>query len=719
MRQPLALLALAAVVAALLLQRGASDPPTPLAKARAAEAPPADTLAHEPLDAAPVRVAGAAFEAAAVTPAAPAILSVRVVDTGGVGVYGASVVLLRPRTGGSTRLESRTTDPEGFAELAVPSGQPLTIQAGGLGEMTTVEVEIEPLAPAATHEQTIEVTHRSETAAEVLVRVRTEDGAPVAGAELHTWREGALHSGSPPRVVPPQSSPAAVTDVEGEASVATEALALTVALVRASGFAPQYVSLREPEASASPPSPVEVVLAPAARAEGHVSGAPAGAMARAITPSYGMHVASSTSAPLFGSEVRFEAEVRGDGTFTLEDLPTGAPLRFELAHDGRALVVEPDAVSLGAGQVHRLEWRVGVGAVARCVAREDDGAAASDIEVWLLSTDEGRPGLAESYWTPTQRRRTDAGGVATFDPVRGGAWVVALAPREGGADSADSYAPLAVRVELDEAAQVTTVELAVTRGRTIRGVVLDPSGAPVRANVTAHGPGGIFLNADDGPDGTFTVGPLIAGTYALKARVHFVQPGDPSFGPSAPVQVEAGTADVVLRLQPGCTLTVTASRNGERVPAWFTAVAAPSLSAQGFYGQAAQERRSVGLGLGSYVVTATTNDGFVGVVAPYELVSAGDHTLDVPLVPSGRVRIRNRGPHRHVNCVASVRDNDLFAGTAPAGGEEVFHLPAGPARIRLSVFDDGSSEQPRPRLLDDVREVVVLAGEDVWIDVPQ
>lgn len=716
MRIALTLLVLAAVLAAYLLQRSSFTglttglEPGPDVAVEAAPTPPAAEIAP------PVRVAGTVPPVATAAPAGTATLAVSVVDTTGAPVFRARVHLLRPRDEGTTRIPSADTDPEGLAELVVPSGQTVTIDAGRYGETTRTEVELEPLAPGEVREVAIVVTERASTAKEVVVRVRAADGTPIEGATLHTSRESGFSLNGPPWIVPPSAPATAVTDALGEARVTTEALATTVALVRATGLAPQLVTLRG-AATTDPPQPtIEVTLTPAARAEGLVTGAPAGARARAVTPAYALQPHANRR-ELLGRDVRFEAEVGSDGTFALEDLATGAPLRFELAHEKRLLIVEPDAILLGAGDVKRLEWRVGAGAVARCVVREEDGALAAGIGVWLLSSDEGRPGLAEGYWTPAQRRRTDESGSATFDPVQGGAWVVALEPLERTKPADQPYAPIAVRVDLSDETKATTIELTLTRARYIRGIVVDPAGAPFRAHLTGHGPGGIFLSENSTADGSFTCGPLVPGTYELTAKMHHAGEGEPSYGPSAAVKVEAGAEGVELRLQPGAALTVTASSGGEQVPANFTATAPSYLSAQGYGGKPTPEQRFVGLGLGTYVVTATTEDGRIGILPQFALTAPGDHAVDVPLEPSGTVRIRNGGPHRYLNCNVAIGGTYIFAGTAMAGGDEVFHLPPGPVRVRLNAYDHTSTEVPIPKLYEETRDVVIVAREEVVIDV--
>lgn len=730
MRLLLALLVVLLAVGALLSRHGSSAPEEPLgtpatgpavdAGAAAPEAPPVDA------DIAPPRVAVVPEPVAPgdrVAAEATATLVAEVLDTEGAGVFKANVVLLHPRDERTNHLQSADTDPEGFAELVVPSGQPLTIEAGRYGQTTHTKVEVPPLAPGEVRPLAIVVTHRSTTAAAVFVRVEAEDGAPIVGAALHVTRSAGLTTGGPPRVVTPDTAPDVVTDSLGEARVTTEALGITTALVRAPRCAPQLVQLRGSDVTAAPPPVVLVTMLAAARAEGHVEGAPPGARARVLVPGYGLRSTAHRGDAWYGTDYQFEAEVRPDGTFVLEDLPTGAPLRFELAHERRVLVAEPEAIMLGAGEVRRLDWSVAGGVAVRCLVREADGAPAEGIGVWLLSSDEGRPGLAAAYWQPLQRRKTDANGSATFDPVQSGAWIVALAPPARDVAAKKAFAPIAVRALVEADSPAPTVELVLARGRYIRGTIVDPSGGAVRAHVTGYGPSGVFVSESSDAGGVFALGPLVPGTYTLSARIFAAREGEPSFGPSEPVEVEAsadtGAEGVELRLTPGASLTVTASRNGAQVPAIFTAVAAPALSAQGYGGKPTLERRFVGLGLGPVVVTATTEDGLFGVLAPYELGAPGEQTVDVPLAPSGRVRIQNAGPHPYLNCAIGIGGHDVFAGTALAGGEEVFHLPSGPARVRLSAFDTNSTEVPLPRLFDETHEFTVVADEEVVIRVPR
>ncbi len=245
----------------------------------------------------------------------------------------------------------------------------------------------------------------------------------------------------------------------------------------------------------------------------------------------------------------------------------------------------------------------------------------------------------------------------------------------------------------------------------------------MRAHVLAQGPDGIFLSESTDANGGFHFGPLVAGTYSLTARVFAARAGEPSLGPSAPVDVvvdtETETESVELRLTPGAALSVTASRNGTPVEAQFTAASTSVVSAQGYGGKAALERRFVGLGLGPLVVTATTQDGSIGILAPYDISAPGEHRVDVPVAPSGRVRIQNAGPHPNLNCIAAIGGIDVFAGNALAGGEEVFHLPSGPARLRLSAFDRSSTVVPPPRIFDETHDVLIVAGEEVVIRVPR
>jgi hypothetical protein len=141
--------------------------------------------------------------------------------------------------------------------------------------------------------------------------------------------------------------------------------------------------------------------------------------------------------------------------------------------------------------------------------------------------------------------------------------------------SAKGYAAARTRVSVGESG-VGDVRLALARGASISGRVLDTAGRAVPAlMVTAHpagdspgaGPASRMGFGRSAPDGTFTIGSLSEGRYAVSA-------GDELAGYGTAPDVAAGSTGVVLRLQPGGRVRATVLRpDGSPASAMFVMVA--------------------------------------------------------------------------------------------------------------------------------------------------
>lgn len=91
--------------------------------------------------------------------------------------------------------------------------------------------------------------------------------------------------------------------------------------------------------------------------------------------------------------------------------------------------------------------------------------------------------------------------------------------------------------------------------------------------------------------------------------------------------------------------------------------------------------------------------------------------VEVPLVERGTIRVHDEGPPPHLQRSVQRHDATPRAGTAVSGGDEVFHVSPGRATVRLVVFDRTAETSPPTRVHDEQREVVVVAGEEIRIDV--
>ena len=153
----------------------------------------------------------------------------------------------------------------------------------------------------------------------------------------------------------------------------------------------------------------------------------------------------------------------------------------------------------------------------------------------------------------------------TFDDVRPGRWIVALEPRRRRAAGPEDYAATALSVDVGP--DGADVALEVVRGLYISGQVLDPDGNGQQASTLFQG-GGVFLSESTESDGTFRIGPLPRGGGTLMARAWGAS--DAPLGPSETVEVDSGQEGIVLRLQPGTSVTVRAMEGGEPCKAEYS-----------------------------------------------------------------------------------------------------------------------------------------------------
>src|SRR5262249_49751963 len=144
------------------------------------------------------------------------------------------------------------------------------------------------------------------------------------------------------------------------------------------------------------------------------------------------------------------------------------------------------------------------------------------------------------------RCQTDARGRYSFQDVRAGRWWIGPAPTLEGSQPQPpgALAALAQVVEIPEGRPSTHLDLHVLEGLYIRGTVLDAAGKPasgipveIETDTAADAPSGVA-----GSDGSFTLGPLIRGSYSLFAEKHGGSRSDL-------VIAHAGENGIVLRLK--------------------------------------------------------------------------------------------------------------------------------------------------------------------------
>jgi RNA polymerase sigma-70 factor (ECF subfamily) len=521
----LAALALTALVGvALLLQRDERAQPT-LEPAPALVAPTETSLAGaanarpdstpEPFPS--VRSAVAIAEPDDVTASddgsSTATLAVRVVDEMGVGVQSAYVTL-KPseaeleaarRKGGSLEYSGAQGDTSGWVTLQVPAGRALELECANVGSRSSSgNVAVEALEAGASAEALIRVRTRPDTEVHGRV-VDGATGAPLGGIAVHVSEKSGQSSRTDP--LPPLDAPHAVTDVNGEFRAPARSWLTMGALFTGPGWSPRVAWLRsagEPaggNASTQPTSAMEIALQPSARIEGTVSCGRAGLVVRAKVSNRELLQDSSDigrrfrSIDGFGRDFELTAIVDERGEFDLNDVPAAAAVQLTLTEENRRALKlqEPSPVRIDSGSTHIVAWTLLAGGRFVCTVRETNGDAVANEVLWLVPASDARPGKSEGHWNPSQRAHTDESGVAAFEDVQPGRWVIALAPAQKVGGEASDSARYAIAATIESGGEVVPVELTLYRDLWIKGRIVAPDGSPCASSIMAMS-GGYFVN---------------------------------------------------------------------------------------------------------------------------------------------------------------------------------------------------------------------------------
>jgi hypothetical protein len=546
-------------------------------------------------------------------------------------------------------------------------------------------------------------------------------GEPIAGIHVHL--QHASESDRPKRPLPPRAEPDAVTDAAGEFRVPAMSWRRCFVLCTGAGWSPRLAHLNRPTAADKiEDTPVTIALLRAARIDGTVSGASGSTLALAEVSSIDLvdfDQPNPETIDYFNAQYELEAAVDGGGHFTFESAPVLAELSLTLADAAtrELLLLEPDDLELAPGTTHAVTWSIGAGGSLVVRVRTEDGAPAPDEELWLLTGKEGGAGATEPYWTPTFRAHTDPLGSATFDDLRPGSWLVALAPASTRRDP--ECIRYAVWATIPSLGAVVPVDLTLYKGLYISGTVRAPDGTPRATYVQADGEGlRAYVRADDCKGGAFRLGPLKRGRYALLASGSIATAaGEAPLTNSTTVHVEAGATDVELLLGGGSDLLLAAvdRSSGAPVPALFGCWRVGEEGATWMDGRS-KSRPLGGLAPGPHVVLARTDDGRIGVTE-VEVVAGGRIPVTVEVAAGGRVRVRHGGSAGRLS--VSLESGLGPLGIADARPTEVAELLAPPGEYtpHLLVREFDVATQTLTTLRDERRKVTVTAGGVVELEL--
>lgn len=475
---------------------------------------------------------------------------------------------------------------------------------------------------------------------------------------------------------------------------------------------------------------IDADLTPGAAITGRVTdpqGAPVGGTAVSVDgPSYGY------------------ATTRADGTYTIERLRAGSYLvkfsgqgdLLDQYYNGKGEQQQSDPVTLSTG-----EQRSGIDAqLARGKRIVGTVTDAEGAPVPLVSV---RIYRQYQQWSPVASVVTGVAGTYATNGLPPGKYKVEFAPSgnndylnvwNAGKDTFDLADPVTVTD-----ASGATVDAVLQRGGSIAGIVTDPDGVALQANVTVHRNGQYASSAFTGQDGRYTLPRLKPGDYKL-----WVQPWPnsdllsewydkaESVADATPITVTAGgtrTLDVQLARAAKISGTVRGPGGtpvaGVRVRTYGgPGYATTTTAADGTYTLAR-------LRPGSYQVKFGAKDGLAkqwydradlrAQAQTIQLVAGQDRTgVDAKLrsvqgisgtvrdpegtpVASVRVAVYPKGQNVYADYTYTDSNGRFFTHDLPAGDYDVQLRPAANSGLATQWFDGA-------RVRGDAKPVTVSTG---------
>jgi hypothetical protein len=557
-------------------------------------------------------------------------------------------------------------------------------------------------------------------------------GTPIAGAHVFLEsKDGTRFStGDRATLLPPQRDADGVSDGAGLVHVMGHGRLDTWCLVMASGHGPRMQPLWPAKgAHTAVTGPILVELERSCSIEVLVHGAPHGAEVRArmaVTALRPRALVPSAQWLRFGaSSYELRAAPDNEGWYRLVDVPSSAEISLSLhaAGTGGLLYAAAEPVETRAGEVHRVTWDVTASRRFVCTVREVDGLPAPG-QVVQLSLPNGRSiGTTPTVYKPLKSARADTDGVAVFDGIAPGTWVVGLAhPERGRGATAPTperdYAPYELEVEMPEHGGDVPVAFTLHRGLYIDGRVVAPDALPKSLVVSAAaGTFHAMVQGSEVVDGRFRLGPLMPGAYRVGARA--TGRSDQSLARSETVEALAGATDVELALRLGVRIEVRAidAADGDAVDAQFTL----SRLNGGWYGSSYEARtafRSDGLEHGEYCAVALAPDGRVGVVDRFTAESSTELTSVTVQIDVGGTLIVE-GPDRDGICDVYVMraEGVLDLHRLERGERAQSVLPPGRYRVGVVARQRGEGQPAWVDRFDAEHAVEVRAGEETVLSL--
>ncbi|MEQ1892800.1 MAG: sigma-70 family RNA polymerase sigma factor [Planctomycetota bacterium] len=492
-----------------------------------------------------------------------------------------------------------------------------------------------------------------------------ESGAPLAGARVERVRGGPFTEYT--------GQPTAWSGADGHVKLDFVGLIAGCVRVELDGYATGYAGLTDGHERLSTALPIRLLRAPMLE----------------------LVVTAVDEAPLEGLVVR--------ATFTAAELVQGGINGRWLQSEDPLVVGRTDPrgrcvlEGLPAEVAH---WKVGGPCQLAGQTLEADGRPAAGVAVWLVPSD--GMGTIESYQRESAlRTRSDADGRFTLE-APAGSWSIGPAPVEGHEES-EAIASVGTPVVIAPGQEHAEVTLTCWRGLYVKGQVLSPDGDVLRsAHVTALG-AETFADSNT-RDGTFTLGPLPAGTFSVRATANDVR----GLAPSESVSVEAGAEHLELVLQRGAGLTVRvlAPDGNGAIDAMVWVLAEPG--SEGGLGQQTTAKGLAefpALGPGTYSLSASSAAGEFALLRGLRLDEGSTRDVALRLAPAARLRLEIL-PRPEPRMSVEILQDGCPIAHAVWSESPVVPLAPGEYELALKHRRDG-----RPVVLQTQRVRVLEGGE--------
>ena len=380
--------------------------------------------------------------------------------------------------------------------------------------------------------------------------------------------------------------------------------------------------------------------------------------------------------------VELTARTGTDGTYRLEDVPSGPSQYFRVRKDGYVPFPDPTAPQQGTGEALRegaevrrdivLEAGVAV-TITVLAAGEGDPIEAATVSLRMaqLWGGGGKP------WSAT----TGESGVAEFPGIVPGTYLVVIQasgwvqpsfpPNPQAVLQSPQAMPEAWRLEISEA---TTATYRLERGGSVSGKVTGPDGSPFAGALVTVPGAQSQIPVFSAEDGTFTVDAVPARRRATAVAT---APDMPS-STSEPFSIEAGeeVKGIEIELATGARLSgrVRASDGRPLVGAYVRYVQGQmnERNPWGFQQFDRVERYPVaedgtfeipGVANGAYTVRADADDHLPGWDATVSVADAQD-VAGIDIILDGGVELSGRVESQTGTPVAGALVNVNFSGTA-------------------------------------------------------